>query len=348
MNLMSVTAAPIRRLIWTALLCLAAGLSGCTSGHPAETTQDVSSASPSSMTSRTPSDSPSREPNVPESPGAAAKSAGDEAVAMIGGKPITLSELMRRLISGYGAEVLREMMLREAVKLESARVGITVADGELDQELRRMSEGYESEQAFYAQMLQQLGMDRSAVREDASYRLLLEKLATRDIRIPEADIRHYYDEHQQDFGPRMQFKLAWILTGDKEESNAMLGKLAEGEDFATLAEQFSIDSMTAEQGGDLGWVDDLDPFQDVKLLETVRQMKVGEAEGPIRTEQGYAIVELRGEKRIEGKPFASVREEIRRMLALEQVPSLHDLEEALLARYDARVFDSMLEVPKGK
>lgn len=319
---MDVRAGTAGRLAGVALLSLLWGAAGCTSG----------SAEPS------PASAPASAPIA----SATADSAAEDAVAVIGGKTITRAELTERLMDGYGAETLRDMMARQAVRLEAGQLGVKVADDELEQELRKMSEGYGNEQAFYEAMRQQLGMNRDEVREDAEYRLLLEKLATRDVRIPEKDIRRYYEEHRQEYGAKRQFHLAWIVTDTKEQADKALGQLEAGTDFGVLAARYSTDGTTSGSGGDLGWVDEGDPFQDPKLLSAAGQLNVGEAAGPLQSDQGYVILELKGLKTVEGRSYEEVRGEIEKQLALEQAKPMHDLEQSLLSKYGARVLDPRL------
>ncbi|WP_123042717.1 peptidyl-prolyl cis-trans isomerase [Cohnella candidum] len=330
---MGVRTMPLKRLVWSALVSLTVGTTGCAIGSSGE-----NSGQPPS-----PSSSPSPSPS-----GSLAASAADEAVAEVGGKKITRSELTERLLSGYGAEVLREMMLHEAVNQESAKLGFSADDEEIEREISGMSEGYGSEQEFYDSMLQQLGMDREAVKEDARYRVLLEKLTVRGIHVPESDIRRYYADHKKEYGPRKQYELAWILTGTEKEANEVLGKLEAGTDFAALAKQYSMDGMTADSGGNLGWVDETDPLQDAKLISAASRIQVGEAAGPIQTDQGYVVLLLNGRKIVEGKDYESVKDEIARRLALEKAPSMHDLEQSLLAKYQAKTLDPKLKLPSER
>ncbi|MBW5449011.1 hypothetical protein GE107_23555 [Cohnella sp. CFH 77786] len=326
---MNVAGAPFRRFYWSALVLMLVLLAGCTGGSSS------SSESPTRQPPDTPSGGPSSSPP-------------DDAVAVVGGVTITRAELVDRLLDGYGAEVLRELMLREAVNREAERLGVTVSGEELDGELRRMSEGYGSEADFYASMQQQLGMNRAAVREDARHRLLLEKLATRNVDVPEADIRKYYEEHRREYGPRKQYELVWILTVSEEAAASVLSRLENGQDFGELAKRYSADAMTAENGGDLGWVDELDPLQDPKLITAAGGLQVGEAAGPIQTDQGYAVLQLNGIKTVQGKDYESVREEIRRQLAMEQAPSLRDVEQSLLDEYGAKTLDPRLRLPSNR
>ena len=271
-----------------------------------------------------------------------------DAVAIVGGKTITRSELTERLMTGYGAELLRDLMLREAVTREAASLGVTVTDEELARELRKMSEGYGSDAEFYASMLRQLGMDREAVREDARYHLLLEKLATWNVRIEEPAIRQYYEDHPQEFGPHVEYELSWILTNEKADANRVLAELENGVDFDDAAKRYSLDGATADQGGELGWVDERDPFQSAKLLTAAGQLEVGEIAGPLQMDPGYAVLRLNGKKTLQGKAYEDVRDEIRRQLAMEQARPMQELQRALLDKYGAKVLDPGLIVPDAE
>ncbi|WP_276357763.1 peptidyl-prolyl cis-trans isomerase [Cohnella caldifontis] len=310
------------RLFWPAFLALMLGVSGCTFGSDAK---------------------PHPTPKASPSPTGVTEPEALDAVARIGEKTITRAELVDRLMAGYGAEALRDLLVHEAVRLETGRLGITVNSGELERELRKMSEGYGSEQAFYEAMQEQLGMDREAVRDDAEYRLLLEKLATRDVEIPEADVRRYYEEHREEYGTRRQYRLAWIVTDTKETAEMVLGALEEGTDFASLASQYSTDGATSDHGGEIGWVDEEDPFQDPKLLSAAGQLKVGEVAGPLYIDSGYVVLELKGVQTVQGQAYEDVRDEILQQLKLEQAKPMHDLEQSLLSKYGAKVLDPRLK-----
>jgi foldase protein PrsA len=310
---------PLRRLLLGALLLMSVDMAGC---------------SPPSLSG---TDTPAPTPSA----GSKGESA-DESVGVVAGRSISRSELTDHLLSSYGADALREIMLHEAVKQEAAKLGLTVSAEELEQELRSMREGYDGEDQFYAAMQKQLGLDRNAVREDAKYRLLQEKLATRHVQITEQQIARYYKEHERDYAPRRQFELAWIVTTSKAEADNVLAQLEQGADFDTLASRCSVDDLTADSGGYLGWVDDNDSFQDPRVLQAAAGLNVGETAGPVRTDAGYAVVRLKGSKTTAGQPLSVVREDIRRQLAMEQAIPVRELEQQLLTKYGAQVLDPRL------
>ncbi|WP_239619014.1 peptidylprolyl isomerase [Cohnella mopanensis] len=263
-------------------------------------------------------------------------------VATIGDSNITRQQLLDQLLSVYGSQTLRSMMLQKAVNEEAKISQIVVTDEELEQELRLMQQGYEDEDQFYEAMDEQLGMNREQVREDARYRLLLEKLSIRDISVSPTEIDSYLEEHREQLQPRKKYQWAQIVVQTAEQANGLLDRLAEGEDFAQLARRYSMDEFTAEDGGNVGWIEDQDPFEAPAVMDAVSAMHVGETTGPIHVDQGYVIVRLDGKQEMQTKTEEEIRTEVRRQLALGKAVSTRELEQALLIKYRADVKDDSL------
>lgn len=267
----------------------------------------------------------------------------DDIIAVVGDVSITRQQLMDRLLSEYGYQTLRSMMLVEAVNKEAKSLGITVTEDELAQELTLMKQGYEDEEQFYRAMREQLNMNREEIRQDAQYRLLLEKLTIRNVDVTESEIDLYLEENHEEFEPRKQFRIAQIVVENKEVADGLVSQLEDGTEFGALARTYSLDEFTAEEGGDLGWVEDQDPFEDPALLLAIASMQVGEVKGPILTEEGYVIVQLNGSKVLGTKTEEEIRSEIRRQIALGKAISMKDLEQVLLNKYKAEIKDSSVE-----
>ncbi|HID11131.1 MAG TPA: hypothetical protein EYP17_07500, partial [Candidatus Latescibacteria bacterium] len=81
-------------------------------------------------------------------------------------------------------------------------------------------------------------------------RLLKEKFRER-IEIPEEDVRRYYEE--KGLASRQEVRARHIMVRTEEEAEEILKKLKEGADFAQLAKEWSLDRVSAEKGGDLGY-----------------------------------------------------------------------------------------------
>ena len=275
----------------------------------------------------------------------AAANDGDsrQAAARIGGRTITAGEVQEELKRQFGASVLRTMLVREAIRLEADANGIDVSPGEMEEELATMMEGYGDEESFYTSMQEQLGMSREEVHEDTRFRLLLEKIAIRAVHIADSDVDRYIEEHPEEFDPTTELAFSWIVTETKADAEHVIGMLQEGEPFEQLARAYSLDAYTADAGGWYGTVDEHDPYTDSAILETLAELEVGMAAGPIESGAGWAIVRLESRETEEQLDGRKQRERVKKMLALAAAPSLRQVEEEMLGKYGAEVTDDSWE-----
>ena len=95
----------------------------------------------------------------------------------------------------------------------------------------------------------------------------------------------------------------------QEKADNVITQLKEGVSFAELAKQHSDDTLSAEKGGEIGFIAAGD-FNSTELEEALFDLDVGEYSQPARTEQGIQIVMLDEIKPSKQKPFEDVREQI--------------------------------------
>lgn len=143
--------------------------------------------------------------------------------------------------------------------------------------------------------------------------------------VDEAALRARYEQEKSRFMSAEQRLASHILISVPADADAATQKAAEqkvaalaaqakqpGADFAALAKANSQDPGSKDNGGDLGWVDRgvmVKPFEDALFA-----MKAGEISGPVKTDFGYHVLQLREIKPGQGKSF----EEVRDVLAREQ------------------------------
>src|SRR5690606_6874912 len=133
-----------------------------------------------------------------------------------------------------------------------------------------------------------------------------------------------------------QLHLQWIITETLPQSEQLLKLLENGEEFATLARQYSMDEFTAELGGEIGLIDSDDPFYDANVLKAASKLQDGDMAGPIALEEGYAIIRLTGRTLTGGVHEEKQRDVARKRIALEQAKSMRATEEDLLHKYEAK------------
>ncbi|WP_051250565.1 peptidylprolyl isomerase [Paenibacillus harenae] len=258
-----------------------------------------------------------------------------DAVARVGADVITAEELEEELYRQHGDTVLRTMMVHKAIELEAEAAKLHVLPEELDRELENMMEGYESEERFLEVMRGQLGLSKEQLLADLRYKLLLEKIAVRSVNVTDKEIDRYIEEHPEEFSAKEQLHLKWILTESEREADSLLQLLVAGGDFDLLARTYSMDSYTADTGGDLGLIDADDPFYDPEMLETASRLQIAETAGPIQVDGGYAIIRLVERQTTTGLSGQRLHDTVRKQLALERADSLNVLEDKLLTKYEA-------------
>jgi len=136
------------------------------------------------------------------------------------------------------------------------------------------------------------------------------------IDVTDSDVERYYQENIANFRQEEQRRVAHILIefGDdevaaKEQASGLLTRVTAGEDFSALAKEFSADTFSGENGGDLDWIERgvMDPaFDDSAFLLT----EIGGFSELVKTDFGYHIIQLTDLKAEKTKALAEVKEEI--------------------------------------
>ncbi len=116
---------------------------------------------------------------------------------------------------------------------------------------------------------------------------LTAEAAIKDIEVNEDLLREHYESNNADY-------LVEDTREEQKKAEGLLKRARAGESFADLAREFSDDSGSRDNGGDLGYFGRnsmLKPFEDA-----VYSMKKGEIRGPVKSHFGYHIIKLTGIK----------------------------------------------------
>ncbi len=140
-------------------------------------------------------------------------------------------------------------------------------------------------------------------------------------------ISKYYNDNKDSFTTQPRAKVRHILlTIAPDASNEDIEKastamqnieqeLKAGADFNELAKKYSQDTTTAENGGDLNWInpgDTVAPFNDA-----VFSMQSGEVSAPIRTDFGLHLIKVDEVEPARTKELSEVEDDIKTALAQE-------------------------------
>ncbi|MDM7323074.1 MAG: SurA N-terminal domain-containing protein [Gammaproteobacteria bacterium] len=166
--------------------------------------------------------------------------------------------------------------------------------------------------------------------------LSMDELAAR-MKPSEEDIRQAYEDYLAREAQRERREARHILItppegGDMEaarkQAEALHERLVAGEDFASLAKQYSQDPGSAGQGGELGLVERgmmVEPFE-----KALFALKEGEVSAPVQTDFGWHLIKLERIEKAKPKPLDEVREAMLRDAAQRMAEErFHDLADRL-------------------
>lgn len=156
----------------------------------------------------------------------------------------------------------------------------------------------------------------------------------------DAAIKAYYEQNQQRFGEPEQRRASHILldlpaasdTKERElarekvlaQARELVQSLRKGADFGALARQYSKDSGSASQGGDLGFFAREAMVR--SFADAAFSLKAGDISDPVESEFGVHIIRLQEVRPGRVKPLEQVRGEIaaqfRRELAQKRFAEL--------------------------
>lgn len=236
----------------------------------------------------------------------------DEEVASVNGKAITRETWMAAMEEKVGRETLRELMNQEVMEAAAKAYDIKVSDKEVDLELALL---HSIDREAYT------GLAAEKEREMIYATLILEKVLTKDIVIKNAAIKKYYKDNADLYHIEDAYRTSLIVVATLEDANRTLQELKDGSDFAVLAKESSIDPVSANLGGDIGYINESSDVVESAIVQAALQLKKDSISEPIALSDGtYAIISVSNQLKGQSFKFKEVKEHIKRELALRQLP----------------------------
>ncbi|MDQ7072653.1 MAG: SurA N-terminal domain-containing protein [Gammaproteobacteria bacterium] len=148
----------------------------------------------------------------------------------------------------------------------------------------------------------------------------------KDVELDETTLQQFYAENKGQFITPEQREISHILIEQDEDKALEVAatikkRLEQGEDFSTLAAEFSDDSGSANNGGELGLFQrkNIEPAFEKVVFDELTEGDVSE---PIKTEFGYHLVKLTKVLPGEGKSYNDAKQEIEAMYRKQQAEEL--------------------------
>src|SRR6202041_2363476 len=196
--------------------------------------------------------------------------------------------------------ILNELIETEILMQRAEKLGLLATDEEVDRKLNEIKSPYTAEEFNKRLQDKKISLDdfKRDLRRSLTRDKVLNKEITSRINITDTDVSSYYNEHKAEFNLiEAQYHLAKIMvssTGNGQVHNLQNSKaqndaearkkiqmianrLDSGDDFSTLAMNYSEDPETSGNGGDLGTLPESSLRNtDPGTRDTVMKLKPGQ------------------------------------------------------------------------
>ncbi len=236
----------------------------------------------------------------------------DRVVLVINEEIITLSEFMNEAKknginmeeAGMEYKFLEQIIDKTIVEQEAKQAGITVSDEELDFTLKEMKSRFKLDETEMEKALEEQNMTEENFREQWKFQLLTQKLMEAKVKgnvaVTDQEIKEYYQQTYGDYEEGVsEIRIAHILIlNNGPDALRKATKIADeaktGEDFPKLAKEYSQDTMSAQNGGDLGYFKKGDLVESLEFA--VKDVQINEIVGPVESPGGYHIIKVLDKK----------------------------------------------------
>jgi foldase protein PrsA len=209
------------------------------------------------------------------------------------------------------------LLVQQAEREEKAKsLGVTITNSQIETRLKQIKQQYfqGKESAYKAQLAKQ-GLSDAQVRSDIRAQLVSEALfkkVTTSVKVTDAEVHKYYTAHPTQYQQPESRQVRHILVKTKALADSIYAQLKKGGDFAKLAKKYSLDTVSAAQGGAYNAI----KGQSVKPFEQVAfSLKTKEISKPVKTQYGWHVIQAMAAIKPAGRtPEKQAADQIRQQL----------------------------------
>lgn len=203
-------------------------------------------------------------------------------------------------------DIIEKLIIEKLIEKDSKSMGIDLGQEDIDLEFNKYVEAMGDKEKF-DEYLEETGITEEFFKDNLRKEMLIaehNKSVKDKTEITDDEAKAYFDKFEENL---TIVRASHILVQTEEEGNIILGRLKNGEDFAELAKEESMDG-SAVNGGDLGY------FPKGKMIaefeEIAFSLEPGQVSDLVKTEVGYHIIKVDDRK----DSFDDLKEDIKTLL----------------------------------
>ena len=253
---------------------------------------------------------------------------------------MTEEELTNELKNEYGPQLFNQM-IQDTILREQAE-DLDIGEEEVDAELEDMREqmGVEDDEQLLEMLQMQLQIPVDSIDELKEDFLLpqvvIQELSTAEVDISEEDKEEYYEENEEEL---TEVEVRHILVEDEETAEEVLNELEDDMSFEDAVEEYSEDTASVPEGGNVGTFPQEGHQMDENFAEAAFELDVGEISDPVESQMGYHIIEVLDRN----ESYEELEEEIESRITQEQAKMPEEVIQELMEDADIEITDSDYE-----
>ncbi len=231
-------------------------------------------------------------------------------------------------------QMLNMMIDEELIKQEAHKLKITVSDKDLELAVADVMRKNNLTREQLDSALRQEGKDilsyKETILRPQLLRLRVLNIQVRSrIMVGDEEIRAHYQKNLRALGVETKVRANHLFVALPLEATAaqiaerkrfaksLVEKIKAGASFAEMARKYSEDSVTRQEGGDLGYFGR--GTLPASIEEVVFAMKKGEIRGPMLAERGFHLIQLVDKKESMARSINEVKDELREQIYMQKM-----------------------------
>ncbi len=227
---------------------------------------------------------------------------------------------------------LKDLIDRQLIIDSFKEQGFTIPEYVIEDQMQNIiREEFGGDRTAFVRTLRAQGFSLSRFREVERDKIIVQAMRQRAVRsdfvISPDKVEGFYRRNLAEYSTPEEIRLSMIVLrveedGSGDPASAKLsmaeeirGKLAEGADFAGMAQMYSEDS-TAEAGGDWGWIDR--KTLNEELNRVAFALQPGQLSRVVQLGDSIYIMRVEARKAAVTKPLSELRDEISKKLFEEE------------------------------
>src|SRR5215204_2196931 len=191
-------------------------------------------------------------------------------------------------------QVLGLLVSFEWIEREAEEQGVKVTDEEVKKSFDEQKKQSFPKEADYKKFLETSGQTNEdvmmRVRLDALSNKIRDKVTKGKDKVTDQQIQQYYEKNKNQFAQPERRDLSIVLTKTEQKAKQAKAALQDGQQFKTVAKQYSIDDASKAQGGKLPAVA---KGQQEKAFDTaIFGADKGKITGPVKTQFGWYVFKV--------------------------------------------------------